>query len=84
MGHLHGRDGARSGTGGRRRCGTVNPAVADVAVITKMIRVMLLAPLLLVLPFLQGGPQNRRLQALAAVVCARLFGRRSAQQPAAP
>ncbi|OSI14700.1 YeiH family protein [Neisseria dumasiana] len=33
----------------------VNPAVADVAVITKMIRVMLLAPLLLVLPALTGG-----------------------------
>ena len=33
----------------------VNPVVADVAVITKMIRVMLLAPLLLALPACTGG-----------------------------
>lgn len=37
----------------------VNPAVADVAVITKMIRVMLLAPLLLALPVCTGGRDGR-------------------------
>ncbi|MDO5058933.1 MAG: YeiH family putative sulfate export transporter [Neisseria sp.] len=36
----------------------VNPAVADVAVITKMIRVMLLAPLLMVLPLMLNGPNG--------------------------
>ena len=37
----------------------VNPVVADVAVITKMIRVMLLAPLLLALPACTGGRDGR-------------------------
>lgn len=62
--------------------------VADVAVITKMIRVLLLAPFLLALPWLMrrfggGAPAAQKRGAGAAVVCARLSRRGSRQQPAA-